>query len=70
MAVDVTDRRGPNRGTERRSVLMDGSFIQSCVTLQRGGVTLHRGGLYLHGVFVRTGYPWLVLGKIDLHWDV
>ena len=69
---------GPNRGTERRSVvvragplpglvLMDGSSIQGCVSLHRGGLTLHRGGLYLHGVVVRTGYPWLVLKRIDLH---
>ena len=69
---------GPNRGTERRSVvvragplpglvLVDGSSIQGCVSLHRGGLTLHRGGLYLHGVVVRTGYPWLVLKRIDLH---
>ena len=71
MAVDVTDTRGgPSRSTERRSVVVDGSSIQGCVTLHRGGLTLHRGDIYLHGVVVRAGYPQPVLGRIDLHWNV
>ena len=63
-------KEGPSRSTERRSVVVDGSSIQGCVTLHRGGVTLHRGDIYLHRVVVRTGYPQPVLGRIDLHWNV